>query len=102
MWNLESFGVLDKTEFTQKEVDKRVLENFNVELKFDDSRYSTGLTGKTDQRPVSNLELAKVRIGSLLKRLVSDKDLLDSYDNYITELESEGIIEKIFCSDKRK
>ena len=87
-WDLENLGIL-KSEDT-------VYQNFEEEIKFVDGRYEVKLPWK-EQHPLlpDNFKLSQKRLQSLGRRLKSDPEILQAYDEVIQDQLEKGIIERV-------
>ena len=87
-WDLENLGIL-KSEDT-------VYQNFEEEIKFVDGRYEVKLPWE-EQHPLlpDNFKLNQKRLQSLGRRLKSDPEILQAYDEVIKDQLEKGIIERV-------
>ena len=83
-WDLEELGI-KSSELDAPEA--------LITPKLVDGRYEVELPFKSDRRPAMNFPQAKRRLNSLEKKLTPEQNA--AYDQKITQLESDGIIEKI-------
>ena len=84
-WDLENLGIL-KSEDT-------VYQNFEEEIKFINGRYEVQLPWK-EQHPLlpDNFKLSQKRLQSLGRRLTSDPEILQAYNEVIQDQVKKGII----------
>ena len=89
--SLDVLGLKDRPEGDQT----TVLEEFNEQLtRREDGKYETALPWKaTHQKLPTNLNLARPRLQSLLKRLEKQPAMLETYHQIIKDQEKQGIVE---------
>ena len=87
-WELESLGI--------KLEEPSVYEEFKRTITFKDGHYEVHLLWKSPQtKPLTNKNLARVRLEGLLKRLHHHPEVLREYHTVMQEQLRQGIIEKV-------
>ena len=89
-WDIESVGLKEKT------ADSEVYDQFVKDARFKNGRYEVSLPMKECHPVISdNFSLAKNRLNSLLKRLNSKPDILEEYNDVISQQLDAGVIERV-------
>ena len=92
-WRLESIGINDSPVESDNEVAQK---KFSETLKFEQGRYTVSWSWKEDQPNLpENRTLALGRLKSLVSRMKSNPELIQKYDDIITDQLNKGIIEKV-------
>ena len=87
LWDLDSIGIREGDQ-----VHKTVIDN----ILFTGSKYSVGLPWRIGHDPVPlNLANSQARLKSQLKKLKQTPEILEQYDQIISEQLKEGIIEEV-------
>ena len=87
-WDLETLGI--------QEQEPSIRESFQQQIQLTGGRYQVSLPWKPTHRPLpSNLELAKKRLNTLLKKLQGTLQFLKEYDNIIQDQLKRGIVERV-------
>ena len=89
-WDIESVGLKEKTS------DSEVYGQFVKDARFKNGRYEVSFPMK-ECHPVNpdNFSLAKSRLNSLLKRWKSKPDILEEYNDVISQQLDAGVIERV-------
>ena len=87
MWDLETVGI-SAEESSESDFRSKCQPHWNKE----EGRYEMGLAWRSDDRPVANLEAARIRTQRMAGKLSDEKTLL--YDEQIREMMSNSVIEK--------
>ena len=92
-WKLESIGIYD----SPVESDNKVaLKKLSETLKYDEGRYTVTWAWKKEQPDLpDNRALALGRLKSLVSRMRNNPELIQKYDDIITDQREKGIIEKV-------
>ena len=92
-WNLEAIGVKDSGQVSD---DDQALQSFNESVKFENGRYEVRWPWKDEQPDLqTNFALAHGRLQSLVKRISTQPEMLQRYDDTIQEQLRLGIVEKV-------
>ena len=92
-WRLESIGINDSPVESDNEVAQK---KFSETLKFEQGRYTVSWPWKEDQPNLpKNRTLALGRLKSLVSRMKSNPEMIQKYDDIITDQLNKGIIEKV-------
>jgi hypothetical protein len=93
MWNLETIGIVDKSDNTDDDIAQTM---FNDTIEFTDGRYYVKWPWKTSNPQIpTNYELSLGRLNSLLRRYKNSPDVLKQYQTTLDNQEKQGIIEKV-------
>jgi hypothetical protein len=92
-WETESIGIYEEAEEKRSQT---ATERFNINIEREDERYSVNLPWKSDSQPVpTHYELSKTRLNYLKQKLERNRELMEKYDDIITEQLQTGIIEPV-------
>ena len=92
-WKLESIGISDSPVESDNDV---ALKKFSETLKYDEGRYTVTWPWKEEQPDLpDNRALALGRLKSLVNRMRNNPELIQKYDDIITDQREKGIIEKV-------
>ena len=92
-WRLESIGINDSPLESDNEVAQK---KFSETLKFEQGRYTVSWPWKEDQPDLpENRTLALGRLKSLVSTMKNNPELIQKYDDIITDQLNKGIIEKV-------
>ena len=91
-WKLESIGIDDSPVESDNDV---ALKKLSETLKYDEGRYIVTWPWKEEQPDLpDNRALALGRLKSLVSRMRNNPELLQKYDDIITDQREKGIIDK--------
>ena len=93
-WDLESIGIYDQESVAMDPL----LDKFNEKLCFSEGRYEVALPWKDDhssRKLLNNKRLAEVRCDSLTRKLSKDPILEKRYNEALSEMEINGVIEEV-------
>ena len=92
-WRLESIGIRDSPVESDSDVAQK---KFDETLKYEHGRYAVSWPWKEDQPDLpENRTLALGRLKSLVTRMKNTPELIQQYDDIITDQLDKGIIEKV-------
>ena len=92
-WNIQSIGILDKTETTNVEMVKK---RFKETLTYTDGRNPVTWPWKEETPDLQlNRELAMGRLKSNIARMRNKPDLMKQYDSIIQDQIHKSVIEKV-------
>ena len=92
-WKLESIGISDSPVESDNDV---ALKKFSETLKYDEGRYTVTWPWKEEQPDLpDNRALALGRLKSLVSRMRNNPELIQKYDDIITDQREKGIKEKV-------
>ena len=92
-WKLESIGISDSPVESDNDV---ALKKFSETLKYDEGRYTVTWPWKEEQPDLpDNRALALGRLKSLVSRMRNNPELIQKYDDIITDQREKGIIDKV-------
>ena len=92
-WRLETIGISDSPVDSDNDV---ALKKFKETLKYEQGRYTVTWPWKEDQPDLpENRALALGRLKSTVNRMKNNPDLIQKYDDIITDQLKRGIIEKV-------
>ena len=98
-WKLESIGISDSPVESDNDV---ALKKFNETLKYDEGRYTVTWPWKEEQPDLpDNRALALGRLKSLVSRMRNNPELIQKYEDIITDQREKGIIEKVGSESNR-
>ena len=87
-WDYETLGI--------KQDEPSVYDKFTEEITTKDDRYEVSLPFKENHEIIpDNFSVSEQRLGSLLKKLKNQPEVLQEYDNIISDQLDKGIIEKV-------
>jgi hypothetical protein len=93
MWNLETIGIVDKTDNTDDDIAQAM---FNDSIEFIDGRYYVKWPWKTSNSQLpENYELSLGRLSTLLRRYKDSPDVFKEYQAALDNQIKQGIIEKV-------
>ncbi|GFQ75438.1 uncharacterized protein TNCT_395721 [Trichonephila clavata] len=77
------------------------MQHFKSSVRFNSGRYEVGFPWKRDKQELNdNFSVAENRAKSLAKRFIRDPTLFKQYFEILKEYESQGIIERVFQTEK--
>ncbi|GFQ90630.1 uncharacterized protein TNCT_598701 [Trichonephila clavata] len=77
------------------------MQHFKSSVRFKSGRYEVGFPWKRDKQELNdNFSVAENRAKSLAKRFIRDPTLFTQYVEILKEYESQGIIERVFQTEK--
>ena len=92
-WELESIGINDSPVECDNDV---ALKKFSETLKYDEGRYTVTWPWKEEQLDLpDNIALALGRLQSLVSRMRNNLELIQKFDDIITDQREKSIIEKV-------
>ena len=92
-WRLEAIGITDSPVESDNEIARK---KFSETLQYKQGRYTVSWPWKEDQPDLpENRTLALVRLKSLVSRMKNNPELIQKYDDIITDQLNKGIIEKV-------
>lgn len=97
-WDLDCFGISDhEGSDTLSKGSRKVLDDFNTSLRFENGRYTVHLPWKADKRGIleNNLQSAERRADTLKRKMDSNPSLSSDYDKVLSDLENESIIHEV-------
>ncbi|GFR19828.1 uncharacterized protein TNCT_672181 [Trichonephila clavata] len=81
--------------------DDQAMQHFKSSVRFNSGRYEVGFPWKRDKQELNdNFSLAENRAKSLAKRFIRDPTLFKQYFEILKEYESQGIIERVFQTER--
>ncbi|GFR26109.1 integrase catalytic domain-containing protein [Trichonephila clavata] len=97
-WDLEAIGIKEK--FSSNPNDQ-AMQHFKSSVRFNSGRYEVGFPWKRDKQELNdNFSVAENRGKSLAKRFIRDPTLFKHYFEILKEYESQGVIERVFQTEK--
>ena len=93
-WDLDVIGISAKDD---KLVEDPVLTEFNERVEFIDGRYCVNLPWKKGMKTqlLSNEKAARIRLGSLCRKLERDLSLQEGYNAALNDMEAASVIEEV-------
>ncbi|GFR20902.1 uncharacterized protein TNCT_491351 [Trichonephila clavata] len=77
------------------------MQHFKSSVRFNSGRYEVGFPWKRDKQELNdNFSVAENRAKSLAKRFIREPTLFKQYFEILKEYESQGIIERVFQTEK--
>ena len=96
MWRLDTIGICEPAHIDND----RALEQSNKTIKFDGERYQIAWPWKDCQSELpDNYDVALERMKSLSRRLQSNRNLLQQYNDILQSQLEQGIVEKVLEAD---
>ena len=94
-WKLEAIGINDSPIESDDDIAQK---KFSETLKYEQGRYTVSWPWKEDQPDLpENRNLALGRLKSLVIRMKNNPELIQKYDDIITDQLNKGVIEKVGC-----
>lgn len=98
-WELDSIGVSSNHCIAPQD---KVLEEFNKTVQYKDGRYEVALPWKKGEKVaelLNNKKEAQIRLQGLSRKLDKDPFLKSCYNNALSEMEVNGVIEEVPASE---
>ncbi|GFR09747.1 integrase catalytic domain-containing protein [Trichonephila clavata] len=97
-WDLEAIGIKEESSSNPND---QAMQHFKSSVRFNSGRYEVGFPWKRDKQELNdNFSVAENRAKSLAKRFIRDPTLFKQYFEILKEYESQGIIERVFQTEK--
>jgi len=97
LWRLDTIGICEPAHIDDND---RALEQFNKTIKFDGERYQIAWPWKDCQSELpDNYDVALERMKSLSRRLQSNRNLLQQYNDILQSQLEQGIVERVLEAD---
>ncbi|GFR19271.1 DUF1758 domain-containing protein [Trichonephila clavata] len=97
-WDLEAILIKEESSC---DPDDQAMQHFKSSVRFNSGRYEVGFPWKRDKQELNdNFSVAENRAKSLAKRFIRDSTLFKQYFEILKEYESQGIIERVFQTEK--
>ncbi|GFQ84376.1 uncharacterized protein TNCT_629011 [Trichonephila clavata] len=94
----EAIGIKEESSSNPND---QAMQHFKSSVRFNSGRYEVGFPWKRDKQELNdNFSVAENRAKSLAKRFIRDPTLFKQYFEILKEYESQGIIERVFQTEK--
>ncbi|GFR27782.1 uncharacterized protein TNCT_36081 [Trichonephila clavata] len=94
----EAIGIKEESSY---DPDDQAMQHFKSSVRFNSGLYEIGFPWKRDKQKLNdNFSIAENRAKSLAKRFIQGPTLFKQYFEILKEYESQGIIERVFQTEK--
>lgn len=100
-WKLDAIGIDNEKKDLSNYENEIILQDFKKNIKYQNSRYKVKLPWNENvEKLENNYDIAKYRLGNLVKRFNKDNYFYERYREVISKQISEGIVEQINIKEK--